>query len=430
MKIEVSQGKKNPRLLSLTTRTDSYLGQSKKQRFVSRTATVYVNELPDGQHLAVKALKNGAQGKLAIPRQKKTPADVHAVWGCRSGAKNFPREKLTDKYRDKLTGKAKQSKYHPTFSNSVWEKTGQDARKPYAFKTSLCGTDTYMVEHNFEGPGVACLSNTELTVRKKITCHYWETRKRRGNATYSELRPAVQFAAQFYRAVGIDLDFGEQGVSPQRVLRYQGGRTWNQLQSLLPNQRQRGPRQLWIIPVPWLAGTTAQGQASYSLATVSVTGLRNWTNRQMNTLRENWQRWQAQTGMRSPRMWASSSGNDGDFCTQLVDGTMTNQRAIEAASALFVIHEIGHCLGLVPSDKSVGGRERSDWCEVGDDAHCRWPGCAMQPEQNWSTVESAASNILKARAQTSTKNLTQLLCHHCLEYLKACDLQDIRNYRM
>ncbi|MCI0406334.1 MAG: hypothetical protein L0Y74_07715 [candidate division Zixibacteria bacterium] len=369
-------------------------------------ATVFVNER--GRNITVGFFGPGPLPTVFPPRDSRISV-VLPRWHIQPHRDNVPEDRVDQPFR---AGFPQQ----PQTGTSV------------TFKTSLCGLDTYQVSHF----GIEPEPFIFIEVRKRIRCQYFEMDRPNPlpapeGPTFNELRPHLQRARDFFADnFGIDLTFSQDAIQPDRTLSLQPPRTQNQLDTMLPPQNQRQPRELFILAVRRITPPEV-GWGGRSMAAVSI---QNWldelqSNRQWVAGFAQFQRQQGRIGGENDFLNQQGVQDPGvrRFLLQLLRGLTTPESVFNKGLFSTLLHEIGHALGLVPTNEMAGGMDQSPWRDGAHQNHCNTDSCVM-----WWEAELAQQGFQLRIGEETPFDHSMDLPTRCTLYLFACDLSDIRHF--
>ena len=111
--------------------------------------------------------------------------------------------------------------------------------------------------------------------------------------------------------------------------------------------------------------------------------------------------------------------------TRFADGRTTPEQTYQRELFGLLLHEIGHALGLVPSNGQAGGVSQIfGWRDSAHGNHCQKDSCVM-----FHLTETAQVAGVRVRlGEHKPFNHSTIKFDGCTLYLRACDLSDIRNF--
>ena len=289
------------------------------------------------------------------------------------------------------------------------------------FTTTRCGLDTYIVTYRFAQAGKSQYDHVVVSVRKRLKTHLFEMKKSATSSdTITDFRgPIAEVQSVLSTKFGIDLEFANDKIEPEKITNFQAIRTQSQLTAMLPRLTAPG-RDLWINVVNGIRGPEdgwgghAGVHVEIDKALKAKTAYESWEN--------SWN--QAQRTM-TKEEWAQrtfpSNPEERKLALQMADGVVTVADIFSLTLLSLLFHETGHALGLVPGDEMGGGIQQTNWRDPSHPDHCGTKTCVMY----W---ESAVGSHGFAAQLTKDDPFTHDKEFFCMIYLFACDLSDIRRY--
>jgi hypothetical protein len=295
------------------------------------------------------------------------------------------------------------------------------------FTTSMCGLDNFVVTYRYTAGGKQQLAHVVVTVRKRIHCHLSEMKKSASSAdTFDEFRAPIAYAQRILGGFGIDLEFKDGKIEPEKVTPFAGPRNGTQLRGMIPdaNAAGRKPTHLWINVVDAINGPedglggqsqvhverkkNAAAKAAYE------SWVADWQNsRSRGVSKDTWVNRRPQAERKLARELASEAVTPDDISL--------------LSKKMLLLHEIGHALGLVPMDSKAGGDDQGNWEDHG--GHCSETTCVLFWQSGFASVTLTAQlnestpfthiPTMGPRDKNDEKK--------CNLFMRACDLSDLRN---
>lgn len=296
------------------------------------------------------------------------------------------------------------------------------------FTTSMCGLDNFIVTYRYAQAGKDQLAHVVVTVRKRIQCHLFEMKKSSGATdTIDDFRAALTYAQGVFEKYGIDLVFPGDKVAPEGTLNYANSLTQTQLHALIPASKAPGrkPTDLWIGVVHAINGHE-DGLGGQSQVFVEVK-----KNADAKKAYDSWvSDWQSASRSKTVEEWSKKYPRDEQkLARQLANEVVTPDSISLLNRQRLLVHEIGHALGLVPTDGKAGGSDQSSWEDSTHTGHCSEKSCVMYWESGFASL-GFEGEMNKASPFSHVPNYGLFDKNDekdCMLYLRAADLSDLRN---
>jgi hypothetical protein len=445
MSLEVWQGTSDPQVVQ--TRTESNL----------LIAEPYINVPPgtgsinEGRIITVRRAVAGQPPIAAAPGNTATAGAVTTQWVIEADSNNVPHAMLDQSFQCELQTGGTTVHLAPGGRDTV-------QASHLRFKTSQGGLDKYLVTDQGTGESV------RIDVWKQILYRYVELQRTSGTGTNSlmDISSDVQNgvlneALSYFNQFGIYFEpstvttggpaDGSNVAAPgnNATLTTSALRT---LLGLADDASSRPPRELRICAAERFSGTVL-GWGGSNLVAVAC-GRIDQTCQQYTADRQSYQEYasslrgggtpSATDGVRGAQasstdpfpQWArrhfssTLSAREETFYRELVsDGVGVGYPARLRAYQKFqvLIHEAGHALGLVPQSSTYGGGiSSSGWHDSSHGGHCRCNSCVMW----WEAEEGSV--VLFTRPGSNPVVLCQQGDTKCNNYMRTCDLGDIRSF--
>ena len=375
----------------------------------------FINEDAKGRTIIVLwEAAAGAQPTVASPRtQTTTVATSPGDWLVTPDKDNVEDTRIDGAFQAKLP-------------------SGRQPGQKVTFTTSMCGLDQFIVTYRSIQSGKTRLDHVIIQVRKRIHCHLFEMkRSARGSDTIDDYRDALAAGQKFFADnFGIDLVFPGNGkIVPEGTTPFVATRNKGQLPAMIPaaNASSRKPTDLWINVVHAITGDII-GLGGKSMVSVEVKDLLDGKKNREGWV-ANWHAFEAAAKNRMvfPETWVKEQfhpalqGDERQLALNLADGRTTPERLFQREMLNTLLHEIGHALGLVPTNEMAGGVAQSNWRDAAHSLHCATQSCIMFFE-----AETAQLGVTFRIGDQKPFDHSMDAPEQCTLFLKACDLSDLR----
>ncbi|MBN2448706.1 MAG: hypothetical protein JXO22_18410 [Phycisphaerae bacterium] len=376
---------------------------------------VFINEL--GRHVTVRWVEEQEQeqeGAADAPRVQVSTIAVRANrWHVIPSEQNFDESRIAEDRRDEI---------RPTPSGTSC-----------TFKTSMCGKDLYIVVFEPEGQAAEA-QYCCVTVIKRITCHYREMPQSSGATETWSLRSVLretplQTVRQHYlEEYGIYLvgwDTAESNLTWRETAQANQPAAQSVTHALIPAAQRADPpdRELWIGSFNKIRdGTTdLAGVGGGHVVGVAL----HWAINETLPALRSWWRVRETTG-RMPAELDQIAADERPFYSQLARGLCDHPDVIVGRGITrTLMHEIGHALGLVPSNEQAAGNAQSSWHSSGH--HCSADECVMNASAESYDVAALMRRQFDQPFDGHGSINDPAITGRCALYLIACDLSDLNN---